>query len=216
MSKAIPKTIVDTHEIAEAEWDEQSEPGDVPSMISATDGPERTPFEFHVQMRGFTMNEMENLVVEAAARLIVGNHRDAQIAQAIEDKCIELIDAKATAALDSVTTEIIDAPIAPSFGDKAPVTMREFIGLYGREYLTATVSNDGKPAKRDYYNNAVPRIEYLVAKALDGRFKMEIEKATTAAIVSIRAGIQAQHNAILAAEKKRLSDALAASLVVKD
>lgn len=209
------EVITDTHELAEATWDRQNEPSEVAAMISATDKPGGERFEFHVQMRGFTMNEMDNLVVEAAARLIVGHHRDRDITKAIEAKCIELIDAKATAALSAVTSEIIDAPMTPSFGDKAPTTMREFIGLYGREYLATSVDREGKPKKPDSWNDTMPRIEYLVRKSLDGRFKNEIEKATAAAIVSIRNGIQAQHNAILEAEKRRLSSALAAALSSK-
>ena len=212
-----PTIITDTHETAEATWDTNQEPGEVSAVIQATDKSVGGRFEFHVQMRGFTLNEMDDLVVQAAARLIVGHHRDRDIAKAIEAKCIEMVNTKAEAALAAVTNEIIDAPIAPAFGDKAPVTMREFIGLYGREYLVGTVDTDGKPARPSGYGSRVmPRIEYLVQKHLDGRFKMEIEKATTAAIVSIRRDIQAQHNAILTAEKKRLSNALAAALASKD
>ena len=204
----MPEEITSTKELAEAEWDGR-EPGEVAAKISATDQPTGSPFEFHVQMRSFTMREMDNLVIEAAARLIVGHRRDEAIAKAIEAKCIELIDRKATEALSKVTTEIIDAPLIPGFGDKKPVTMREFIGLYGREFLTAKVDREGNPASSGGYGSEYsPRIEYLVRRYMDGAFKSEIEKASNAAIVAIRREVKAKYDAVLAAEQRRLRDAL--------
>jgi hypothetical protein len=209
--------IISTEELAEAAWDTNQEPDErVASKISATEKPEGSRFEFHVQMRGFTMNEMDNLIVEAAARLIVGNGRERKIAEAIEAKCIELVDAKASAALAKVTERIIDAPMTPNYGDRKPVTMREFIGLYGREYLTALVDREGKPITGSvWHDSSKPRIDYLVERSLDGRFKTEIEKATNAAFHTMKNLITTQHNTMLAVEKKRLADALAASLTVK-
>ena len=41
------------------------------AVMSAATEPIGKPFEFHVQMNNFTLNEMQNLVVEAVERLRV-------------------------------------------------------------------------------------------------------------------------------------------------
>lgn len=205
--------ITSTQELAEAEFDPNREPYEIPMQIVATREATNKPFEFHVSMHGFTMQEMDNLVIEAAARLIVGDRQNNRLAKAIEQKCIDLIDQKAESALSAVTDQIIDAPLMPAFGDKKPVTMREFIGLYGREYLTALVDADGKPTSdRGYGSRSTSRIEYLVQRTLDRKFAKEISEATNLLIHQVRRDIQARHAAILADEKKRLSDALAHTL----
>ena len=67
----MPEIITDTHETAEADWNPDDEPGEIAADISATTEPIGKPFEFHVQMNNFTLNEMQNLVVEAVERLRV-------------------------------------------------------------------------------------------------------------------------------------------------
>lgn len=190
------------------------EPDGRESDLVATHEPENKGIEFHVSMRDYTLQDMENLIVEAGARMLVGRHSDSAMAKAIEARAITLIAEKADKALAGVTAEIIDQPMTPQFawlkGDKAPVTMREFIGLTGREYLTARVDSSGKATTDSYH--AKPRIQYLVDDFMSRAFKTEIEKATNAAVAEIRAAIKAQHDAFLAAEKARLKDALAHTL----
>lgn len=201
--------IIDTDEMAEEAWDGDPESEGAPEDMSATKEPESGPgIEFHVQMRARTMEALDDLIVEAAARQILGVFGKTTIAKEIEDKCLVLLNEKATKALDAVTTEIIDQPMTPSFGDKKPVTMREFLALYGREYLTARVDRDGKPATSGYGSYGA-RMEWLVARALDHRFKAEIEKATNAAIGEIQTAIRAQHAALIAVETARIREAIA-------
>lgn len=202
--------ITSTAEMAERDWDGQSEPNDVGTAAVATLKPDGRGIEFTVSMRDYTQRDMEALIVEAAAALIVGQRRDRQLAQSIEAKCIEQITAMADKALSAVTAEIIDQPLTPSFGDKKPVTMREFIGLTGREYLDARVGNDGKPVTAGGWSrtNSYSRIEYLVSQYMQRAFKQEIEKATNAAITEIQQAIKAQHAALLESEKARFHAAL--------
>lgn len=202
--------ILNTHDIAQQEWDGHSEPSDVETAMVATKEAEGRGIEFHVSMRSYTQHDMEALIVEAAAVQIVGKFGNSQMAKAIEAKCIELTNAKASTALEKVTAEIIDQPLTPSFGDKKPVTMREFIGLTGREYLAERVDRDGKPYSGGWgSNNSLSRIELIVGQFMQRQFKSEIEKATNAAISEIQAGIKAQHQAFLEAEKARVREALA-------
>lgn len=200
--------ITSSAEIAERDWDGESEPGDVDSDFVATNEAEEKGIEFHVSMRRYTMHDMERLIIEAAATLIVGRHNDKAIAKAIEAKCIDLINEKATAALSTVTAEIIDQPVTPSFGDNKPVTMRELIGLCGREYLTETVDPEGNPRKARYGISVQPRMEYIVGKFIERKFKQEVDAATSRMISEVQRDIKARHEALLNKEKARIRDAM--------
>ncbi len=199
--------ITSTSDLADDLRDSSEEPSDPRTGMAATKEPEGRGLEFHISMRDYTMRDMEDLIVQAAAKQIIGFRNDQQVVKAIEQKCIELVDHKASKALESVTAAIIDQPLTPAFGEKKPVTMREFLGLYGREYLTEPVGNDGKPG-RGGWDKDRSRIEWLVSKHLDRHFKAEIEKATNAVITEIRREIEAQHKAFLAEEKTRFRLAL--------
>jgi hypothetical protein len=203
--------IINTADIAEAEYDGHDEPSGVETDMVATKEAEGRGIEFHVSMRDYTQRDMEALIIEAAAMQIVGRRTDNHLAKAIEAKCIELVDAKASKALGAVTSEIIDQPITPSFGDRKPVTMREFIGLLGREYLTETVDRDGKKIGTDGWNRDrnMTRVEYLVMTLLGRQFKTEIEKATSALISQMQAEFRKAHESMLAEQKARVRDALA-------
>lgn len=204
--------IINTHDLAEREWDGHSEPQDVDTDMVATKEAERKGIEFHVSMRDYTMQDMETLIIEAAAMQVVGKFGDARLAKEIEAKTISLVTAKADKALEAVTAEIIDQPITPKYPfmkkDEAPVTMREFIGLTGRQYLSERVDANGKVSERSSYNEKT-RIQYFAEKYMEMAFKREIEKATNLVIAEVRNAIEAQHKAFLAAEKERFRDALA-------
>lgn len=202
--------IVNSYNIAEDKGDPEESP--VKSDLVATKDAEGKGIEFHVSMRSYTQHDMEELIVEAAARMLVGKTKDHPLAKQIEAKCVELITAKADKALAAVTSDIIDQPVMPKFpfmvkADEKPVTMREFIGLTGQAYLTARVNRSGEVTTDNYH--AQPRIQYLVERFMDAKFKSEIEKATNAAIRDIQMQIHARHNTFLEAEKTRVRDALA-------
>lgn len=201
--------ILSTHELAEQQWDGYSEPGDVDTDMAATNRPDREGIEFHVSMRNYTMRDMEELIIEAAARKMLASFGDQKLSKLIEDRAINLVTAKADDALQSVSAEIINQPLTPDFGQRDPVTMRDFIGLTGREYLTQPVGTDGKPSKG--YNTR-PRIQRIVEGWMDRAFKAEIEKATTQVIGEVRSAIKKQHEDMLATEKARVMDALKHSL----
>lgn len=201
--------ITSTHEMAEQEWDGHSEPQDVATDMVATVEPEKRGIEFHVSMRDYTFDDMEELIVNAAAKLIVGRHNERELAKQIEAKCIELTAARVNEKLSTITAEIVDQPLIPSFGkDKAPITMREFIGLTGREYLMERVDSSGNKST-DSWGRTETRMEYLVSRMMAGKFKSEIEAATNAVMREIRSNIEARHKELLSAEKQRLADALA-------
>lgn len=203
--------ITSTHGMAEDEWSGDEGPHGVQTDMVATKIAEGRGIEFHVSMRDYTQRDMEALIVEAAARVLVGNYGDAKLAKLIEDRCIALTTAKADKALAAVTADIIDQPITPKFPsmkpDATPTTMREFIGLTGREYLTGYVDFHGKPTTGRHYGKT--RIQYLVETYMQQAFKNEISKATSATISEIQKEIRAKHDAFLRSEKARVRDALA-------
>lgn len=204
--------ITSTSEMAEQDWDGRSEPADIQTDMVATKEAENKGIEFHVSMRDYTMRDMEELIIEAAATQMVGKFGNDRLAKEIEAKTIALVTAKADKALESVTAEIIDQPLMPKFtygkADAAPVTMRELIGLTGRQYLTELVDSQGNVSDRSSYNEK-SRIQHLVEKYMSVAFKKEIEQATGAAVREVQAAIKAKHDAMLAAEKKRFHEALA-------
>lgn len=202
--------ITSTTDMAEAEWDGHSEPSDVQTDMTATTKPEGG-IEFYVQMRDYTKRDMEELIVEAAARVVVGNYGNNVIAKKVEERCIALVTEMADKHLAGVARDIIDQPILPKYpfmkADAAPMTMREFIGLTGRDYLEARVDTAGKPTTDRIYSKS--RLQYLVEGCVDRHYKNEIEKATNAAIAEAKNAIAAQYKAFLEAEKARFREALA-------
>jgi hypothetical protein len=137
-------TIMDTGNVAEIQG---LGPDDEISNMEATDQPKGKGLEFHVSMHGHTFRDMEDLIVNAAAQQIMGWHGEGnKLKKLIEERCVSQVTACADEALAKVTAEIVDQPLTPAFGDKKPITMREFIGLTGREYLTERVDRDGNPS----------------------------------------------------------------------
>lgn len=202
--------ITSTSELAEGEWDAHSEPSDVQTDMTATMKPEGG-IEFYVQMRDYTKRDMEELIIEAAARVVVGNYGNNVLAKKVEERCIALVTAMADKHLAGVTADIIDQPIIPKYPfakpDEPPMTMRQFIGLTGRDYLEARVDSSGTPTTDRSYSKS--RIQYLVEGCVGRHFKNEIEKATNEAITACQREIKAKHDAFIAAEKARLREALA-------
>jgi hypothetical protein len=197
--------IIDTQHIAEG-LDEDEAP--VEDMAATETSDPTAKMEFHVQMRSWTMRDMEELIVQAAATQLIGGFRDQKINALIEDRAIASITAKADDKIAGITAEIIDQPLTPKFGEREPVTMREFIGLYAKEYLTETVDIDGKPSKGGYARNTYTRAELSVMKYMDRTFKAEIEKQTSAVTREIQSQIKAAHDAFLEQEKTRLREAI--------
>ena len=202
--------IINTEDLAEVGWD--GEESEIRSDLTATHEAEGKAIEFHVSMRDYTMRDMEELIVEAAARMLVGKHGQNDLAKKIEERAIAVITQKADEAVAKIAVEIIDQPITPKYtygkADAQPVTMRELIGLTGREYLTAQVEYDGKPATGPSYRTKA-RIQHIVETMMSKKFSDEIERATYATVREIEAAVKAKHDQTLAAEKTRIREALA-------
>jgi len=199
--------IIDPSEIAE---ERDLGENDGLSNLTAIKQPENKGMEFHVQMNGYTLADMDSIIVDAAARMIVGRtNGSTQIAKDIEAKVVALTTEAINTRLEKVSAEIIDQPMTPNFGDKKPITMREMIGLFGREYLTEMVDREGKTGMSGWGDTKEPRIQWIVKQSMNSKFKNEITAATNKIIADVQADIRAAHQAIITAEKKRLAEALA-------
>lgn len=200
-------TIIEPSDIAE---DRNLGPEDDLSNLTAIKEPENKGMEFHVQMNGYTLSDMDDIIAEAAARMIVGRSGSpTKLAKDIEAKVVALTTDALNARLEKVSADIIDQPMTPNFGDKKPTTMREMIGLFGREYLTEMVNDEGKTGDAGWRDTRQPRIQWIAERAMQRKFKNEIEAATNKIISEIQAEIKANHDAFLKQEKARLAEALA-------
>lgn len=205
--------IIDTADIANEQFESGERDEDSELTTSAIASHEEKPggISFHVQMRDWTVNDMEELVVEAAARLIVGRTSDNKLSRLIEERALALITERADARLSSVASDVLGTTLTPKgYDQKNPVTIGETIGMLGREYLEQLVGRDGKPAT-EYYDrqHGTKRLEYIVRTYMDQKFANEIKAATDAVIYQIRTEIKGRHERMLAAEKARITEALA-------
>lgn len=204
--------ILNTGDLAEDAYNGFDEASEVQSDIVATHEAEGKGIEFHVSMRDYTLRDMEELIVAAAAKLLVGNYGQNELGKLVQERAIAVITQKADEAVTKIAADILDQPIIPQYTyskpDAQPVTMRELISLTGREYLTAQVENDGRPATGSTYRSKA-RIQHIVETMMAHKFKNEIENATFATIREIEAAVKAKHESTLAAEKTRIREALA-------
>ncbi|MBI1234729.1 MAG: hypothetical protein GC208_09535 [Alphaproteobacteria bacterium] len=208
------ETIIEGGEIAEAiatetgEFDsvELQELADMDATVSEKPAEPNT-MSFHVQMRGYTLGSLETVIIEAAAKQIrSAMPRDTE--QRVQDTAIEMANAAIAAKLGPITGELFDQPIVSSrWEKKEPMTLREYIGLVGKDFLTTRVKRDGTPST-SRYDQSEPRINWIIADVLEKRFKDEITAAFVELKNHVRVQLDSTLNAVIDAERKRLAEAL--------
>ncbi len=190
------------------EFVRDSDTGEVSQAMTATSEPESAAkMEFHVQMKAWTMEGIETFIIAAAADQLVRRFfpdRDAK--KLIEDRLMATITGKLDRMLGEITAEIIDHPVTVNYGKNA-VTMRDMIGLHGREYLTQKVDSYGKATTSTY--DGKPRIERIVSAAVEVNFKREVEKSTSSVITEIQKSVKTAYEEFLAKEKARVAQVVA-------
>lgn len=203
----MPEEIISTADIDDLCGEEGPD-----SNLVAVRGPTSPPhpIEFTVQMRGHTMNDMETLIVHAAATQLLGSRDKTKLAKEIEAACQSLILSKVNAGLAKITDAIIDQPLTPtSWGDKKPMTMREAINLTPSAYLSQKVDRDGKPTSSGAYSSAWgTMLEWIVWQNVSAKFKHELQATTNQAVRTVELEIKARHAAMIEEEKKRFREAL--------
>lgn len=176
--------------------------------MTATHESEPSRIEFHVQMHNRVLADMEDLIVDAAARIMLGKIRDNDLAKQIQDRTLELIQEKLDGKLQGLTKEIIDQPVISQYGDKKPVTMRELIGLAARDYLQTNVDGSSGKVESGYSSRKIPRIQYIAEQFLAATFKREIENEVRTAAHEVKTEMRKQFDEMLNKEKARFREAL--------
>ena len=206
-------TIIEGSEVQEAiaqetgDWENEDNPelGDMAATATSRADQPRT-MDFHVQMRSYTLNAFEEMIVEAAARQ-VANGLSGDIPKAVESRAIEIAEREIDAKLEPIASDLFDQPMVPErYGKGETLTLREYIGLVGRDFLSEKVTLSGKRAGR--YERGEPRINHIVAQVLEKRFKKEIEAAFVELKKEVQAQINSQLSGVIDTERKRLADAL--------
>ncbi len=205
--------IIDTSDIAQGQAEDGVREWDEKLQTSAVASGEEKPggISFYVQMRDWTVNDMEELIVEAAARMIVGRSGDSKLSKLIEDRALAMITERADEKLDAVANNVLATTLTPKgYDQKNPITIGESIGMLGRDYLDQTVRLDGS-LPRDSYEarEGIKRMEYIVRRHISQKFEAELQQATNAAVAEIRGEIKARHEQALSTEKARIAEALA-------
>lgn len=197
-------TILDAGNLAEAlgrgdEYDQTSD-------LTSTHEPESQGMSFHVQMNGYTLGDFEEMVVRTAADLLLNSGaNDNRLKKIVEERAIAMIGAKTDAHLDLVSTQVMNQQMMA--GGKDALTIAEYIGLVGRDYLTTPVDRDGNPAK-GWADKGTPRIERIVATVMDKKFKSEIADGLSALTKELKAMAATKLDALIAEERERVAQAL--------
>lgn len=207
-------TIIEGVEIAEAiaeetcDWEDENaqEIADMGATQGDKSGEPQT-MDFHVQMRSYTLANLEQVIIEAAAKQ-VRTGLPANTDKLIQEKAIELADKAITAKLEPITRELFDQPmLSTRYREKEPLTLSEYIGLVGKDFLTTRVKRDGTPTTSSY-DHGEPRINRIIAEVLEKRFQKEISEAFADLRNHVKARLDVELNAVIEAERKRLADSL--------
>lgn len=178
------------------------------SDLTATKNKDHDTMDFHIQMHGYTMVDFETMVVEAAAQQLLRGHSEDSLKKKIEERLITLVSGSIDKALEPITKEIMDDPMLPKYrGAKSEaMTLREYIGLCGRDFLQTKVDNNGNITTGTYHGES--RINRLIAGVLDRGFEKEIKSSTSELKTELRSIASAKMNALIDEERNRITEAL--------
>lgn len=207
-------TIIDTDEIAQAKSDGSDEPVEAISSMDATTEPAPTGISFHVQMRGYTQEDMEELIVEAAARIIVGRSGETRIAKAIEARVVEAIRERADAVVGKIAADVMNHTLqGATTWQASPGTVGQVLGMLGREYLEQKVTDDGKPFDNvsHWRKDAMTRAEYIARQHVSQTFAKELDAASREVVKEMTKAVKDRFAAMLDAKKAEFNADLAES-----
>lgn len=216
--------IMELHEALDLEhdprmdWDGNSEssPPDIDDIVATTAGTPASGISFNVEMRTHTMQDMESLIIHAAASQILGKHQDRKIAKDIQDVCLTQINEKINEKMSTITADIMNQPLIPgmvSGANTTPVSMSEYVGIVTRDFLSQYVDpSTGNKFEPSRYNsqNKVTRLEYIVNTVITKKLRIEIETETNKMIAEVAKSIKEEQARILAEEKAKILEALKA------
>lgn len=207
---AMQDVIIDSADIVEIEGrlDEQDNPS---SDMTATKGADAQTMDFHVQMRGYTMRDFEEMVVHAAASQLLGSRT---FAAEIRDKAVEIANGKINDQLSHAMRDIMGITVQSR--GKDPVTLGQMIGMEAKDYLTQPVNGRGEIDTSGYHSGGrQPRVAWLVSEYVKVNFAKEIKAAMDAMLSELKPMVAAQIAATVEAERSRVIAALGYEISAK-
>lgn len=157
---------------------------------------------FEVRLKEYQERDVLDAVVDRAARLIVGNYGQTQIAKEIEARAKAIVAERVDAELAKLTKEFFDQPILAA-KDGPALSIREWVGLAGREFLTQMVNREGKPSD-SAWDSRQTRMSYLIGQIVTTRLENELREAVTKAAVEVQGEARKKIDAAISAEKARI------------
>ena len=207
----MPDEVTSTDAIAERDGEEEARSSIVASETAPPEG-----INFHVTMTRWTQDDMEDLIVEAAARLVLGKLSDNRLAKLIEEKVLAEIVKRADAKISEIAEDVMGHALVPvSWSQKPTVTIGETLAHLSRAYLEQIVDAEGKVSTDNYSyasREKLKRIDFLVRAAFDQKLGQEIAKATKDASNEAAKEVRAKYAEIVTAETSKLRAAISAAI----
>jgi hypothetical protein len=205
----MPDLIIESADIADIEGfpDGGESPG---SDLTATKAADPNTMDFHIQMRGYTMSDFEQMVVHAAAQQLVGSR---SFATEIRDKAVEIANAKVNEQLSQAMRDVMGIAVQKRGAEQ--VTLGQMIGMEAKDYLTQPVNGRGEIDTSGYGSSRQPRAAYLVAEYVKAHFAKEIKAAMDAMLAELKPAVVAQITATVTAERNRVAAALGHEIAAK-
>jgi hypothetical protein len=140
------------------------------------------------------------MVVSRIADHFISDHQ-----MKLRERVQEIINDRVSAVVQGRVEAFLTKPIPPltRFGepiqDATARSLADMIADAADAAMTETVDRDGKPEKKNSYNRAVPRLEWLVGKVATEAIAEAVTKSVKEVNAQARAAVQKQVAAEIAA-----------------
>lgn len=156
----------------------------------------------------------EQLVSEVS-RQIIDNARyslNKDFGDLVKEGIRRNVDEQISKLAEAAIGEILAKPMQPTdaFGNKVgePTTLQGFICARVAAWAQEITDSNGNPTKKDAYNSAAPRIDWLLGKMVHGELKNAVDLEARKIIGTLKAGAT---NVIA----KQIADRIS-GLIIKD
>lgn len=143
---------------------------------------------------------IDEMVVRRLADHFISDHT-----MKLRDRVSEIINDRVAAVIEARVEAFLQKPIPPltRYGEPIPgaveKSLADMIADAADAAMVETVDSSGKPEKKNAYNNAIPRLEWLVKKVAVAGIAKAVEDAVKAVNAEAKAHVQKQVAAEIAA-----------------
>lgn len=194
---------MDSGNIAELEELDCQEAEDL-ADLTATETEKPNTMDFHVQMNGYTMADFENMVVNAAARQLLGGRT---FQADIKEKVNEIASSKLNDRLTAELKDLMNITVMKRGSED--ISLRQMIGMEAKDYLTETVNSNGKTTTDSWERrNGLTRLQWIASNVFREAFKKELEQAFKDLRTELASAIQNKIKTAIDEQRKQVADAL--------